>query len=60
MVTLLRGSHCQVDNSFKKQFVEDLDSPFSVSSEEPVGAFSESNPKIDTEIEGVGGSQCFL
>ncbi|KAA0059964.1 hypothetical protein E5676_scaffold194G00030 [Cucumis melo var. makuwa] len=50
MASILRGSPCKVDNSFKKQF--DLLFSIIVSSEESAGTLNAYDLKLDSETEG--------
>ena len=48
----MRGSPCLAANSSEKLPTEALDSPFSVSSEEPLGFLNGFDHKCNAEIEG--------
>ena len=55
--SILRGSHCKADYSFKNQL--NISSPLSVSSEESASALNAFDLKLDSEIEGVGLNALF-
>lgn len=58
-VTLLRGSPCCPYGSYKKQAAVEFVSPFSVCSEESMGAKSPIDHKVDAEMEGVDLNSLF-
>ena len=58
MASILQGSPCKADYSFKNQL--DISSPFRVSSEEIAGALSAFELKLDSEIEGVDLNVCLM